>query len=222
MSLHTASPERVARSWLLEKLLGPEKKKEPARGVTPPRALAMSPREREAVLDGAYESLKNELIRAMKTEFHGLDQAEKRIAKRHGIDPLFLNWYVVNGQHWPSMPSRLKNALKTMQSARMWFGEVPSSWQRMSVPHMEEAPSRDAALKELGEWFLKNFVSKVERKFTNVVWAKSRDLLDVFQGRGKGSKAQASILLLRDFKNRLGEDRFQLKPAVRRMVELFD
>ena len=120
------------------------------------------------------------------------------------------------------MPAKTRKALKTMQSSRLWFGEVPSSWQRMNVPHREEARSRDAALKELGEWFLKNFVTKVERKFTNAIWTKSRDLLDVFQGRGKGSKAQASILLLRDFKNRLGEDRFNLKPAVRRMVELFD
>lgn len=226
MNTHIASPERVARSWLLEKLLGPEKpkgpSKGPSKGVTPPpRARSMTDREREQVLDGAYEHIKSEVIRAMKMEFRALDQAEQRIAKRHGIDPLFLNWYVVNGTNWPSMPERTKKGLRTMQSARLWFGEVPSNWTNMHVPELDDARSRDAALKELGDWFIKNFATKVERKFTNAIWTKSRELLDVFKGRRKGSKAKASVLLMRDFKKRLGGDRFQLKPAVRRLVELF-
>jgi len=222
MTTRTASPERVARSWLLEKLLGPEPPRGPSK-APPPKAQSMSPRQREQVLDSAYKSLKTDLIRAIKSEFPGLDTAERRIARRHGIDPLFLNWFIVSGRrNWPSMPRRTKEALRAMQSARMWFGEVPSSWSRMSVPSADEARSRDAAIKDLAEWFLKNFVTKVERKFTNAIWSQSRQLLDVFQGRGKGSKSKASVMLLRDFKNRLGGDRFQLKPAVRRIVELFD
>jgi hypothetical protein len=216
MTLHLASPERVARSWLLEKLLGPEKKPSSA----PSRGRPLTPQQRERALEDAYKSLKDDLVRGVKQEFAGLDAAEKRIAGKHGIDPLFLNWYVVNGQHWPPMPARTKSALRTMQSARMWFAEVPSSWANMTVPSMDNARSRDAAFRELGEWFLKNFVASVERKFTNTIWKKSRELLSVFHS--KGSPSKASILLLRDFKNRLGEDRFQLKPAVRRLVELFD
>lgn len=216
MTLHTASPERVARSWLLEKLLGPEKRPSSA----PKRSGPLTPHQRDRALEDAYKDLKAQLIRAVKQEFPGLDAAEKRIARKHGIDPLFLNWYVVNGQNWPSMPARTKSALRTMQSARMWFSEVPSSWSHMAVPSMENSRSRDAALRELGEWFLKNFVAGLERKFTNAIWKKSRELLNVFHS--KGSPSKASVLLLRDFKSRLGEDRFQLKPAVRRLVELFD
>jgi hypothetical protein len=183
----------------------------------------MSPRQREQLLEGTYKSLKNDLRRAIKSEFPSLDAAERRIAKRHGIDPLFLNWFVVAGRrHWPSMPARTKEALRTMQSARMWFGEVPSSWRQMHVPSVDEGRSRDAAIKELGDWFLKNFVAKVERKFTNALWTESRQILDAFKGSGKGSKQQTSVLLLRDFKNRLKADGFQEKPAVRRIVELFE
>lgn len=219
MSLHTASPHRVARSWLLTKLLGPEQPK-----GTGPRARghALSDREREKVLESAYKTLKSDLIRVMKSQFPAIDQAEKRIAKKHGIDALFLNWYLVNGTNWPSMPARVKKGLRALQSMRIWFGEVPNTWSRMVVPTMDEARARDAALRELGEQFLRAVVPKVETKFTNHIWTKSRELLDLFQGRGKGSKQQASILLLKDFKNRLGADGFQLKPAVRRMMELFD
>lgn len=221
MSPHTASPERVARSWLFEQMLAPGRRG-PLK-TPPPGARLMSDRERDKVLESSYKALKSDLIRTIKSQFTSLDQAERRIAKRHGIDPLFLNWFVVSGRrNWPTLPRRTREALRAMQSARMWFGEVPSSWRQMQVPSVDEARSRDAAIKELAEWFLRNFVAKVERKFTNSIWSQSRELLDLFKGPGKGSKSKASVLLLRDFKKRLGEDRFQLKPAVRRIVELFD
>lgn len=222
MNLHAASSHRVARSWLLEKLLGPEKKAPSSSPSSPPRARAMTDREREHLLETAYESLKSDLQRAIRAELPGLGATEKRLANKHGIDPLFLNWFVIHSKHWPSMPKRTKDALRAIKDMRLWFGELPPSWNNMQVPQMESGRQRDTALRELGEWFLKNSVKKIERSFTNAIWKKSRELLDAFKGRGKGSKAQASVLLLRDFKNRLGADRFQLKPAVRRVVELFD
>ena len=76
------------------------------------------------------------------------------------------------------MPERLKKGLRALETARLVFAEVPSSWTRMRVPEMDEARQRDAALKELGEWFIKNFVVKVERKFMKAIWTKSRELLD--------------------------------------------
>lgn len=216
------SSHRVARSWLLKKLLGPEKPRTPSHGSQSRKAPVLTPRQRKQALEGSYKVLKSDLKRAIKSEFASLNAAEKRVAKRHGIDPLFLNWYVVAGRrNWPTMSTRVRDSLRAMQSARMWFAEVPSSWQRMTVPSMDEARSRDAALVELGEWFLKNFVAKVERKFTNAVWAQSRHILDALKAPEKGLRQEASVFLLRDFKKRLGEDRFQEKPAVRRVLALF-
>lgn len=208
------SAEKVARSWFLTKIKAPP----PA----PKNVEGLSADQQEDLIENAYDEIKHNLIRSMKSEFGALDRAERRIAKRHGIDPLFLNWYVVNGSHWPSMSQRVKKALKTIQDMRLWFGQVPSSWSRMKVPSRDEAKARDSALKELGDWFLKNIAHKIETSFISDIWKKSRDLLNVLKGRGKGSSSQASILLLKEFKQRLQGDRFQLKPAVRRMVSLFD
>jgi hypothetical protein len=221
MSLHIASPSRVARSWLLTKLFGPEKGQESAR-QNEPKAKEMSEGQRERVLDRVYEDIKQDLIRSIKSEIPSLDAAERRIAKRHGIDQVFLNWFVVNSKHWPPMPTKTKKALRALQDVRLWFGAIPDSWSNMRVPEMESSRSRDAAIKEMADWFVKTFVAKVERKFASTLWKKSREVLDLFRGRGKGSSSKASLLLLRDFERRLGRDRFQLKPAVRRVVELFD
>ena len=223
MTPRQASIQRVARSWLLTKLFpASQSQKKRDDGRRPPPAVALSEREREKVLDDAYESIKRSLITAIRGQVGAMNQAETRLAKKYNLDPLFLNWYLVNGRNWPSMPQRTRDSLKAMQSVRMWFGAIPSSWSRMETPPPEKGKSRDKAIKEMGEWFLKNVVARVEREFGKKIWQKSRELAHIFKGPTAKPDARASLLLMQDFERRLKSDGFQLKPAVRRIVELFE
>lgn len=218
MSLHAASHKRVAWAWL-DKLLG----KAPARPGEPPApAREMTPRERQRLLEDAYGDVKRDLISAIGSEVPNLMRAEIQIARKHGIDPEFLNWFVLNSKHWPSLPTKTRRALQAVRSIHMWYGAVPDDWKSMRVPDIEQGRDRDRAIREVGDWFVKNFVEKVERKYINAIWKKSRELVNAFAGRGKRPDSRASLLLMRDFEKRLVGDRFQLKPAVQKVVDLFD
>lgn len=222
MNTRTASHKRVARSWLLDKLFGKKEQQNQEKGVKQIPAKTLSQREREKVLDDSYEEIKRAVELAIQSQIGAMNSTEKRIAKKYGIDPTFLNWYVVSGKQWPSMPAKTRDALRAMQSIRVWFGAVPSGWSNMRTPPPEKARSRDAALKELGETFLKQSVTRIERKYADKIWKKSRQLQNIFQGPGGPKNSNVSLYLMQDFERRLKGDRFQKKPAVRRVVELFD
>lgn len=219
--LSTATPchQRVAWAWL-DKLVG----QQPARPPTAPEppALKMTPRERERLLEETYESIKKELIATIKMEIPKVERAEAQIAGRHGIDPVFLDWFLINGKHWPSLSSKQRAALYALQSTFMWFGALPDDWRDMKVPELDQTRDRDQALRELADWFVKNTVATVARKYVNLIWKHSRALMKAFRGPGAPSDPKASLLLMRDFKRRLLADRFQLQPSVQQIVDLFD
>jgi hypothetical protein len=211
-----ASSSRVAWAWL-DKLLG----QAPA-GVAVAPAAKMTPQERNRLLEGAYDDVKNALIKAIGNEIVPLSHAEAAAAEGHGIDPLFLNWFILNSKHWPSMPTKTRQALQAVRSVHMWFGAMPDHWKNMRVPEIVEGQDRDAALREVGDWFVKNAVPRIERQYVNAIWKKSRELIGAFSGRAGRPDPKASLLLMRDVEKRLVGDRFQLKPAVQKVVDLFD
>jgi hypothetical protein len=205
--------ERVAWAWL-DKLLG-----QPDQREEPPPARAMTRAERERLVEQAYEATKDSLLKDLVAAIPEILREEARIAAKHGLDPLFVNWFLVNGKHWPPLSPRTREALRALQSLHIWFGAVPATWSDMIVPELEHGDARDEAMKEIGEWFLANVVGPARREYLASVWRKARDLVKVF--KGPAPDADAGVLLLRDFKRRLVGDRFQEKPAVGRIVDLF-
>lgn len=212
------SHKKVAWAWL-DKLLS---RRPSPRETEPVPAKEMTPRQRVQILEGAFEEIKATLMAAIRAEIPSIVRQQDAIARRHGIDPRFLNWYLVNGKHWPSVPPKTRRGLRALQSLAMWFGMFTGPWRSMVVPDIDQASDRDAALKELGEWFVKTAIPKIERKYVQAVWKKSRELVDLFKGRGHGRDPKASVLLMRDFEKRLVGDRFQEKPAVQAVVDLLD
>ncbi len=209
-----ASHKKVAWAWL-DKLVGR------GRGRQESPATKLPPRERERELERAYEQMRDQLINEIRSEIPEIRRAETQIARRHHIDPVYLDWFLIQGQHWPSMPQRTRDALRAMQKIFMWFGSVPDSWQDMTVPEMEEVRQRDAAFREFGDWFVKTVIRKLERQYIQMVRTKSRDLLRSFRGRSVPNDPVAALLLMQDFEKRLVGDRFTLRPAVIGVVDLF-
>jgi hypothetical protein len=219
MSLVLTSTNRIAWAWL-DKMLGqPPSQVDPGHEVP---AQAMTPQERQQLLEQAYEDVKGSLIKAIGNEIVPLSHAESAISTKHGIDPLFMSWFLLNSKHWPSMSTKTRRALQAVRSIHMWFGAMPDHWKSMRVPEMEEGRDRDDALREVGDWFVKNAVPRIERLYVNAIWKKSRELVGAFAGRSGRPDSRASLLLMQDFEKRLVGDRFQLKPAVQKVVDLFD
>jgi hypothetical protein len=210
------SHKKVAWAWL-DRLLG----KRPGPREEPPPAAAMSPRERERVLERAYEQMKDELTGWIRAEIPALRRQQAQIAGRHGLDVTYFDWFLMNGQSWPSLPTAARRGLRAMQKIFMFFGAVPNHWNDMIIPDMDELRQRDAALREFGDWFVKTVVRKIERKYIQMVHRKAQELVNLFRGRGGGRDPAASILLMRDFEKRLVGDRFTLRPAVVGVVDLF-
>jgi hypothetical protein len=203
------SHQRVAWAWL-DKMLD----RAPS-GQAP----TLSPRAQAVVLERTYEQLRDGLIASLQAEIAPLVRAEETIATKYGLDPTFLDWFLINGKHWPSMSSRHRRALRAIQSLFIWFGAVPNQWSHMVIPEVDQGDDRDAALIELADWFLKNTLVHVQQRFVGAVWKKSRELTGVFGGSQPGDP-KASALLLADFTQRLTADAFQRKPAVQQIVDL--
>lgn len=218
MTSLSTSHKRVAWAWL-DKMLGKPTRTAPTQA---PPAVEMTPQERQRILERAYEDIKKTLITAIGKEVPGFVRAQIQIAQRRNIDPEFLNWFILNTRNWPSMPAKTRQSLQAVKSIHLWYGAVPDDWKSMRVPEMEQARDRDMALREVGDYFLKNVVKRIERAYVNAVWKKSRELMNVFAGRGARPDSHAALLLMQDFEKRLVGDRFQLKPAVQKVVDLFD
>jgi len=210
------SHEKVAWAWL-DKMLG----KTPAPHQQPIPAAAMTPRERELELENTYRSIKDQLIRWIRQEIPAIRRQQTQIARRYGLDPVYFDWFLINGQNWPSLSQTTRRALRSMQKIFMFYGEIPNHWNDMVIPDMDELRQRDAAMRDFGDWFVKTVVRKIERKYVQLIHTKAQDLVRTFKGPGGGRDPAASILLMRDFEKRLVGDRFTLRPAIVSVVDLF-
>jgi hypothetical protein len=181
----------------------------------------MTPRSREQSIEGAYEATKKALIAAIKAEIGGIQRAEAQFARRAGVDPLYFNWFLINGKHWPSMPRDANRGLRAVQNIYLWFGALPSHWNNMQIPEMSQSRDRDRELTNFGKWFVQSVIPKIERKYVREVYKQSQELVKQFRGKNAPRDPKAAIMLMRDFEKRLVADRFQLKPAVQEVVDLF-
>lgn len=204
---------RVAWAWL-DKAMGR------ARLPSAPNVPAKSDKEKAELIERAYEDLKASLTAAIAAEISGIQRAEEMVAHRAGIDPVFLDWFLINGKHWPTLPDLLRRSLRAVQSIFIWFGALPDHWNNMAIPDLDGGDARDVAMQELGTYFAKTALPRIEKKFANAIWKKSRELTDVFRGPGATPDPKASILLMHDFKRRLVADRFQKKPAIQQIADM--
>jgi len=210
------SHKKVAWAWL-DKLLGKKTTpREPA-----PAAAAMSPRERERVLERAYEEMKDELVRWIGAEIPAMRRQQAQIAHRHRLDPTFFDWFLIQGKNWPAMPQHTRDALRAIQKIFMFYAAVPDDWNDMLMPEMPQLRHRDAAMREFGDWFVKTVVRKIERQYVQMVHRKAQELVRVFRGRSGPRDPVAALLLMRDFEKRLVADRFGKHAAVMGVVDLF-
>lgn len=201
--------QRVAWAWL-DKALG----RSPV--SLSPQVVPTTPRGRALVLEKTYEGLLAILTQAIAAEISGLRNAERSIAQQRGIDPVFLNWLLINGKHWPSMPEKMRRSLRTVQSIFLWHGAMPSHWNDMNIPDIEEDDDRDVALQDLAIYFAQVALPRIERKFAKAIWEASRTLHKEMFGE---SESHLSLLLANDFKRRLIADRFEKKPAVQQVAD---
>jgi len=227
MTLSTLSPnhEKIAWAWLdnlVDKAQSAQRRpsRQPAPADLPP-VIHMTPRAREQSISDAYEKTKKILIASIKAEIGTIQRHEAALANRAGLDPLYLNWFLVNGKHWPGMPKKTNQALRAIQNIYLWFGAVPSSWNHMEVPDVNQSRDRDRAFVELGNWFLRTVIPKIERRYVREVWKQSQDLVKQFRGQNAPRDPTASIMLMRNFEKRITADTFQSRPAVQEVVDLF-
>lgn len=224
MTTLTANHEKVAWAWLnklMQRAQRPRKVPDPANPSEVPPAVRMSPRAREAAIVDAYEATKKMLMRAIRSEIGPIQRAERQFAQKAGLDPLYFNWFLINGKNWGPMPKKTNMALRAIQNIYMWHGAVPNHWNNKIIPDMSQGRYRDRAMVDFGNWFLRNVVPKIERKYVREIWKQSQDLVKEFRGSNAPRDPTAAKLFMRDFEKRLVADRFQEKPAVQEVVDLF-
>ena len=212
------SHERVAWAWL-DKVLDKFKRSPEEEPDAP--VVKMTPRERANTIEASYDKVLAELKKWVKAEIPAMRRQEMQIAKRYGIDPLFFNWYIVNGLNWPQMSRRQNAALRAIQNIYIWHGAVPDNWQGMEIPELEQGRDRNAAMKALADWFLRTTVKGIERKYIREIHKEAQNLVKKFRGSRAPRDAKASIMFMRDFEKRLLADRFAEKPAIHEVVVLF-
>lgn len=226
----TASHKLVAWAWLdslvnkVERTLQREERVPGGPKTVPadlPPVMSMTPRTREQAVADAFEKFKRGFVRAVGDTIPEIRRKQSQIARRYGLDPLFFDWFLMAGRHWPPMPPKTDRALRAIQGIFTWYGEVPNSWNNMTVPELEQGKDRDQAMKELGEWFLRTLLPKLEQKFAKLSREQSDDLVRRFKGRSAPRDPHANLLLLRNFKKRLFADRYPERAAVQAVVNLF-
>jgi len=226
----TASHKLVAWAWLdslvdkVERTLQREERIPGGAKTVPadlPPVMSMTPRTREQAVKDSYETFKRSFVRAVGDVIPEIRRKQSQIAQQHDLDPLFFDWFLMAGRHWPPMPTKTTRALRAIQGIFTWYGEVPNSWNNMTVPELEQGRDRDQAMKELGEWFVRTIVPKLERTFAKLSFKESNDLVQRFKGRSAPRDPHASLLLLRDFKKRLFADRYPERAAIQAVVNLF-
>lgn len=166
-------------------------------------------------LELVYLGVRDNLILILERWIPQIQRHEKKVAIKNGIDPNYLNWAITRGQ-FPSLTSSQRRALQAIKSLYLWYGYVPDSWNGMEVP--EENRLVDRAMLELVGWFQATVIKDVDRHFTKSVVAQAQILA---AGWGE-DVAQVSLGLMEDFEQRLVQDRFQLKPALQKVVDLLE
>jgi len=228
MNPSTLSPnhEKIAWAWL-DNLMDKAQKsvRRPQRTQTVPAdlppAAKMTPQAREKALENAYDAILKMLKIELKKEIGNIQRAEQGFARQAGIDPKYFNWFLINGKRWPQMPRDVNRALRNIQNTYFWYAAVPSHWNDMIVPELSVSRQRDRAFVSFGQWYLRTIVPKLERKYVREVFKQSQDLVKMFRGDNAPRDSKAAIMLMRDFEKRLVADRFQLKPAIQELVDLF-
>jgi hypothetical protein len=224
------SHKKVAWAWL-DNLLGLADRvtrQEEMRGgpkTAPadlPPAVHMTPRAREGAIKDAYEDLKKQLINSIGKEIPTIRRKQREIARRHGLDETYFDWFLMGGRHWPPMPPKPARGLRAIQAIFTWYADMPDHWNNMVIPELDQVRDRDRAMKELGDWFVKTVVPKIERDYVRSVSKKSRDLVKTFKGRSAPHDPKAALLLMRDFEKRLMADRYPKRQAVQAVVNLFE
>ena len=226
----TANHKLVAWAWLDSLIDRVERTRErekrtPGPQTVPadlPPAAHMTPRARQQILTDAYESFKQKFIKAVKDVIPEIRRKQAEIARRYDLDPTFLDWFLMAGRNWPPMNPKTSRALRAIRGIFTWFGALPSHWGDMIIPTLEQGRDRDRAMKELGEWFVRNVILKLERIFARLSWNESGDLIKRFKGPSAPRDPKASLLLLRDFKKRFLADRYPERAAVQAVINLFE
>jgi hypothetical protein len=181
-----------------------------------PLPASLSREERFEVLTEEYKFLKYAFWRDQAVEIPHLRQAEEHIAHKHGVDPLFLNWYVVCGSDWPPLETRTRQALRTIQDIYFWHAALPPDWEGMETP--SDLERAHAALVELGEFFLESTLKTLCYKWQRALKARSERLVLLYARPGE--KTNAALELWLDFRGRLISDRFQGRSALIQTVYL--
>jgi len=224
MTTLSANHEKVAWAWLnnlIQRTQRSTRGPQPAAPADLPPVVNMTPRAREKSIEDAYEAAKKVLMATIKREIGPTQRAEQQFARKAGLDPLYFNWFLVNGKNWPPMPNDANKALRAIQNMYLWYGAVPAHWNTMQIPDMSQSRDRDRALVDFGKWFLRSVVPKIERVYVREVWKQSQDLVKQFRGGNAPRDPKAAVMLMRNFEKRLVADRFQAKPAVQEIVDLF-
>lgn len=224
MSTLTANHEKVAWAWLdnlVQRAQRALKGPQPEAPADLPPAVSMTPRAREKSIENAYEATKKKLMADIRAAIGPTQRAEQQFARKANLDPLYFNWFLVNGKNWPPMPNDANKALRAIQNMYLWYGAVPPHWNTMRIPDMSQSRDRDRALTDFGKWFLRNVVPQIERNYVREVYKQSQDLVKQFRGGNAPRDPKAAIMLMRNFEKRLVADRFQAKPAVQEVVDLF-
>lgn len=172
------------------------------------------------LVERAYQRIRNVLVAAIERSIPALVAAERKAAEANGIDPLYLNWFIVNGRRWPPLTQRQRDVLRAVQSIYLWFGAVPPSWEERSEPDLAEYPLRDAALREFVKIVEEKLLPALNRILTKLVWAESRKILVALKKEGMPEPRNCSLVLLAHVKRHLAADRFQQHPPTQQVLDL--
>ena len=206
--------ERVARRWLFKKKAPPVQQHRVPPGADPFH-------EDLWIEENVYRKvLRKKLVEIVRKEIPAIHRAETQAAVKAGIDTLFFNWFLFQGENWPSMSRDQERALFAIRSIYNWYGVLPDSYRNMTVPEISKAGDRDAALKALASWFLRTTMPKIERAFMQAIMQEARKLKEWAKERDIPYN-KMPVLLLRYFQRQVDADRFQLKPAIQKVVHLF-
>lgn len=234
MTLSTSvgpSHRRVAWAWLdslvdrTQRVLRREERQPSGPKTAPadlPPAVKMTERAREELVSDAYKELQRELIKSVKDEIPTIRRKQAELARRYHLDLTYFDWFLMAGRHWPPMPPKSARGLRAIQAIFTWFGDMPSSWEHMVIPDLQQTRDRDQAMRALGDWFVKSLIPKIERDYARSVMKKSDELVKTFKGRSAPRDPKAALLLMRNFEKRLLADRYPERAAIQGVVNLFE
>lgn len=170
------------------------------------------------LIEPAYQRIRNSLVAAIERSIPALVAAERKAAEANGIDPLYLDWFIVNGRRWPPLTQRQKDILRAVQSIYLWFGAVPPSWEERNEPGLPTL--RDEALRDFAKIVENRLLPTLNRILTKLIWMESRKILAALKSNGMPEPRDCSLLLLAHVKRYLAADRFQEHLPTQQVLDL--